>query len=172
MFDVFDQIPPDGISPEELEKLQEHIALIQEKGLILAEQYLTHWALTHDGSYETTLVDTDQPLGYDFATIEKTGKCHICVKSTEGSFDTPIHISYNELLQMREAKSYDLYRVYEVGDTSAKLRIARGMRAFAEATLTSLEQLPNGVSSGSVSVSPDILDFERPLNRHMVIEEE
>ncbi len=44
MFEVFDQVPPDGISPEELERLQEQTALIIERGFRLTEQYLKRWA--------------------------------------------------------------------------------------------------------------------------------
>lgn len=118
------------------------------------------------------IADENAIAPYDFEVSTENELVLVDVKSTEGSFDNPIHISYNELLQMREAGSYDLYRVYEVGNTFAKLRIARGMKEFAEVILPILEQLPNGVRSDSISVSPDIPNFGSPLNLHMPISEE
>ena len=160
MFDVFDQVPPEGISPQELEKLQEHIASIQNKGLSFVEKYLIRWSLTDDRSYEKAPADINQPLGYDFTVIDKTNKRYVCAKSTEGSFDNPFHISSNELLQMREAVAYDLYRVYEITKTNAKLRIARNMKPFAGSVLAIMEQLREGVRPDSVSVLPSVLNFE------------
>ena len=123
-------------------------------------------------SYDQFVLDTDEPSGYDFTAKDETGERYICVKSTEGSFDNPIHISYNELLQMREATNYDLYRVYEVVDLRARLRIVHNMKGFAEKALTVLEQLPNGVRPDSISVSPGVLDFESPLSLELPDDEE
>lgn len=164
MFDVYDLVPPDGISPEELEKLQEQVIVIHEKGVQFAEKYLMSWAMTGDRHYEKSNIDIAQSPEFDFITIDQTGKCRICVKSTEESFENPIHISSNELLQMREATNYDLYRIYEIADTHAKLRIARGMKGFAENVLAVLEQLPNWVRPDSISVLPNFLEFEAPLS--------
>ena len=172
MFDVFDQISPEGISPEELEKLQERIAIIQDKGLWVAEHSLVGWTSSGGRSYETALDDTEQPLGYDLIAIDEADNRYVCVKSTEGGFNNPLHISYNELRQMRDTESYDLYRIYDVIEMRAKLRIARDMKSFAQTVLAVLEQLPDGIRSDSISIEPDVLNFEGPIDVEIPNDEE
>jgi hypothetical protein len=138
----------------------------------LVEEYLSWWTSTGDKSYECASTDIDEALGYDFVTREENSIRYICVKSTEGSFDSPVHISYSELLMMREAVLYDLYRVYNVSEMSTSLRIARGMKQFAETALAALEQLPDDVRSDSISVLPEILNFEDPLDIEILYDEE
>lgn len=96
---------------------------------------------------------------YDFEISIGLGRVYVDVKSTEGEFESTIHISFNELLQMRDSEMYDLYRVYQIEEKSAKLRIAQNLKEFARATLTVLETLPSGVRTDSISVVPEILGF-------------
>jgi len=61
---------------------------------------------------------------------------------------------------MRDSpEPYHIYRIYEVGEGNAKLRISKEMRAFADSVLKVLAGLPNGVNSDGISVSPSMLDF-------------
>jgi predicted Zn-dependent protease with MMP-like domain len=55
---------------------------------------------------------------------------------------------------------------------STSLRIARGMKQFAETALAALEQLPDDVRSDSISVLPEILNFEDPLDIEILYDEE
>jgi hypothetical protein len=80
------------------------------------------------------------------------------VKATSGGFERNVHISLPELLAMRDFKEpYFIYRLYEVGEGTAKLRISQEMRTIAEAILKVLLGLPAGVSSDGVSLSPSML---------------
>ena len=96
----------------------------------------------------------------DFTIVAlDSGVTSLDVKSTVGSFERPLHISLAELLEMREAPQYEIYRVYEVSENMAKLKIARDLKLFAEKTLAILEQLPEGVRPDGISVLPDLLSF-------------
>jgi Domain of unknown function (DUF3883) len=97
---------------------------------------------------------------YDFSFEQGTRKSFLDVKATSGGFERNIHLSFPELLAMRDsAEPYYIYRVYDVQETSAKLRISKEMRAFADSVLKVLAGLPNGVNSDGISVSPSVLDF-------------
>lgn len=110
---------------------------------------------------------------YDFELITRHGqKTLLDVKSTEGEFRSVFFISINELRQMAHCESYDLYRVYELEETTAKLRIARNMKPFAKAILDILEKLPDGVTSTGISVSPEMLAFGNEMQLEIEIYEE
>ena len=110
---------------------------------------------------------------YDFAIEELDGTTTLVdVKSTRGNFDNRIHISYNELLQMQDASRYDLYRVFEMSEDSAQLRIAQNVKAFAEKIVEILQQLPFGIHSDGVSFQPTELDFGDPKEIALLEEEE
>jgi len=95
---------------------------------------------------------------YDFWYERDGRKFLLDVKATSGGFERSIHISLPELQVMRDsAEPYYVYRVYEVEDGMAKLRISGEMRPIAEAILKILLSLPEGVGSDGVSVSPLIL---------------
>ena len=95
---------------------------------------------------------------YDFWFEHEGRRTLLDVKATSGGFERNIHISIPELEVMRSAiQPYHIYRVYEMGEQAAKLRISGEMRAFAERILRALEGLPAGVSSDGVSLSPSLL---------------
>jgi hypothetical protein len=97
---------------------------------------------------------------YDFWYEQGARKSYLDVKATSGGFERNIHISLPELFAMRDShEPYYIYRVYELGDGSAKLRISKEMRTFADSILKVLAGLPNGVDSDGISVSPSMLDF-------------
>lgn len=98
---------------------------------------------------------------YDFEITELDGsKKLIDVKSTKGNFNNRIHISYNELLQMREHISYEIYRVFDVKNSNAKLKITEATSEFANTILKILEQLPQKVRSEGISLPPQELIFK------------
>lgn len=152
------------ISHETLRQARENGGRIGRRGEEFVYYYLANQKLNRQIIDFRWIADENAISPYDFEVATENGLVLVDVKSTETGFNNSIHISYNELLQMREATSYDLYRLYEVGDTYAQLRIARGLKDFAETVLATLEQLPNGVRSDSISVTPDILNFESPLS--------
>ena len=87
------------------------------------------------------------------------------MKTTRGEFDRRIHISLGELVEMsRGPERYDLFRVYEVTDGEARLRIARDVKPFADRVLQTLAQLPQGVTVDSISVPPQQVGaWEAPI---------
>ncbi|MGL5095247.1 MAG: hypothetical protein ACRC7O_08430, partial [Fimbriiglobus sp.] len=68
-------------------------------------------------------------------------------------------VSAAQLSEMQGDAPYSLYRVYELDERTAKLRIAKGLRAFTDAVLDRLSALPAGVRADSVSVDPATLPF-------------
>ncbi len=110
---------------------------------------------------------------YDFIIWDDAKKALIDAKSTSGNFERNIHISFAELLEMAQASErYDLYRIYEIREDGAKLRVAPDVRGFAAEIVNALQSLPVGVSSDSVSVSPTLLSFGEPIEIVIDREEE
>jgi hypothetical protein len=116
------------------------------------------------GGFEwTSSVNAISP--FDFRVIGLAGASRLLdVKSTAGTFSNPIHLS---LAEIRTAVSgpepYDIYRVYEITEEFAKLRIASNVRASLQGALDSLQNLPAGMSADSVSVAPDFFEFSDEL---------
>ena len=116
---------------------------------------------------------------FDFRIFEKDNRVILIdVKATSGPFTSPLHVSFNELLMMREAEDYRIYRLYRVSseDMSARLRISENVHPLAVDLLRILEQLPEGVRPDGLSISPRILDFDEEIfietesdkeNRHL-----
>lgn len=102
---------------------------------------------------------------YDFEITDNKGNTSILdVKSTTGNFNRAIHISLSELIMMRESNNrYDLYRIYGISDSTAKLRISRDLSGFANAILEKFEKLQKGVMVDSISVDPRELNFDREI---------
>ena len=99
---------------------------------------------------------------YDFKLTDHEGShIRLDVKSTRGGFERKIHISIAELHEMADSTSrYDLYRVYEIHNETAKLRIARNLTPFASELLDLFEALPEGVTPDSISLNPHSITFE------------
>ncbi len=102
---------------------------------------------------------------FDFVITENSEEQVLLdVKTTKGEFSRRIHISVNELKAMAtDSRRYDLYRVYELDDNCANLRISRDLRTFAISVLESLSDLTPGVSIDSISVPTDLLNFESAI---------
>lgn len=83
-------------------------------------------------------------------------------KSTAGVFENPIHLSIGELYEMTTGEDipYDIYRLFEVKESSAKLRVAPDVRPLAMTIIQALRALPIGVASDGVSILPSTLQFE------------
>lgn len=98
---------------------------------------------------------------YDFEIEFDDGtRVILDVKSTNGSFERKLHISVPELEAMcNRSQRYDLYRVYELDEAGARLRVAEDVSGFAGQVLTSLGNLPRGVTSSGIIVDPETLTF-------------
>lgn len=110
-------------------------------------------------SYENAIAPNDFSV-----KVDEKSSFLVDVKSTTGDFDCPIHVSASELLAMRESPfRYDLYRVFQMGESSATVRIAENLRTLAKVVLDVFEALPRGVTPDSVSVKPSTLTFGDPI---------
>lgn len=102
---------------------------------------------------------------YDF-TLKPAGQVNgkIEVKSTNADFTQVLHLSVAQVIEMRDSSEpYHIYRVYELDERKAKLRIATNVKAFAEQVLDRFAGLPPGVTADGISVRPDVLPFAPEL---------
>lgn len=97
---------------------------------------------------------------YDFKIQVKGAFKSVEVKSTTGQFNRPIHVSLSELALMAEDSSEcHIYRIYELGEDTAKLRVAHDVKGFARGLMAILAKLPVGVVADGVSIDPALLPF-------------
>lgn len=97
---------------------------------------------------------------YDFWYSAGDRRILLDSKATELNFDIRLHVSLSELRQMGYGpERYDLYRVFEMGETTAKLRISEDLGQWARGIVEVLEDLPGGVLADGVIVSPSSLPF-------------
>lgn len=84
----------------------------------------------------------------------------IDAKSTAGEFKNKIHVSVSELSEMAHGGApYDIFRLYSITETSARLRIFCDSKIFAQGILDEIARLPAGVTVDSVSIDPVSLSF-------------
>lgn len=96
---------------------------------------------------------------FDFSAIDPAGAIvRIDAKSTGGAFDRVIHMSIAELTAATAGDRYDLWRVYEIDDDGAKLRISEGIGTFAQSIMDGLKP-PTGVTVDSVSMDPGSISW-------------
>lgn len=102
---------------------------------------------------------------FDFSVTGNNGATErIDAKATVGPFKNPVHVSVNELLFMaEESVPYRIYRVYEVSDGRAKLRVSSPLGPVAKAIIPTLEALPHGVTADGVSIDPSTLTFGQEI---------
>jgi hypothetical protein len=95
---------------------------------------------------------------YDFwVSYEGDSKILIDVKSTPGEFKRKIHISLAELeLMSSNNQKYEIYRLFDINEDSktAKLRITKDVRDFAQGIIEVFKGLPEGVCADGISVEP------------------
>lgn len=108
----------------------------------------------------TWAADTNAVAPYDFLIVmPDRQEIVIDVKATSGEFERPIHVSGAELIEMTAGRRYDIYRVYELSETSAILKISERVGELAVPILASFNQLPPSVRVDSVSVDIGALKF-------------
>jgi hypothetical protein len=135
------------------------------KGEAFVNAYLVKLKENHEIRSFDWVSDENAIAPNDFS-VDVDGKHSILidVKSTSGDFECPIHVSASELFAMQGAQQrYDLYRVYQMGETRATLRVAQDLRSFAKGILQGLAALPPGVTADSVSVKCSIFHFGDPI---------
>jgi hypothetical protein len=108
------------------------------------------------------VAQTDAINPFDFRIrSNENGTIVLDVKSTESDFDRILHVSYSELYRMAYGtERYDLYRVYKMEGSTARLRICEDLRGFAISVMDGFKQLPPDVNPDSVSFKPGVLPFK------------
>lgn len=105
-----------------------------------------------------------RPLSpYDFR-VKREGTWKLIEVKTTGDLclKNKICISTPELRKLaNEKREYDIYRVYDLTEETAKLRIAENPKEFAIAILDKLKLLPDGVDCDSVSINPKLLNLNK-----------
>lgn len=85
----------------------------------------------------------------------------IDVKTTRGPFERSVHVSFSELKEMATESEgpYRIYRVYEVNQSEARLRISGDLKNFAKTVIAALAALPPGTAVDAISVDPTGISF-------------
>jgi len=108
--------------------------------------------------------DRNAIAAWDFRVVTSDGVARrVEVKSTSYEFERDIHFSGNELRTMLEATPYDIYRVYELREGAAMLRIAESAGSVGTQLAEVWRRLPPGVSVDGVSIDPARLGFGDPI---------
>jgi hypothetical protein len=150
-----------GVTQEELRKAKKAAEAVGRLGEVILNSYFG--ALKSQGELrEYNWISNENAIApYDFHYTPSIGSDQLIdVKSTAGPFTNPVHVSLAELLEMAESETdYRLYRLYEVKEAFARLRVSQPMKDFARGVLEKLNSLPDGVRSDSISIDPGVLDF-------------
>ncbi len=154
-------LPRQGISAEALKATKEIAARNGELGEELLNQYLESNAPHGVASHEwTSQINAVSP--FDFSLKMSTGEVrHIDAKSTSGPFSGRIYLSGAELLHALSSNvPYDIYRLYNVTEDRADLKIARDVKVKLQMVMASLAGVPDGVNVDALSFKADYFDFD------------
>jgi hypothetical protein len=157
------------LSKEQLQKAREKAADIGRNGEEWVNLHLSRLRVAGNIAGFEWSSSENAVSPYDFRVTLNSGEIiNIDAKATLGGFESRIHISLSELYQMKDgAERYDLYRVFNIGESSAQISIAEDARAFAEGVLRVLESMPEGATADSISVvlssPPADLNFGAPI---------
>ena len=153
-----------SLTRDELQRARRIAEEVGRAGEEFVLQHLIHLKAVGAILEFTWTSDKNAVAPYDFLVIlPDQREVVIDVKSTSGEFERVIHISGTELIEMTESRRYDIYRVFELSETSAVLRIAEGVERLARPILTAFNHLPPSVQVDSVSVETTAFQFGPPI---------
>jgi hypothetical protein len=95
---------------------------------------------------------------FDFRMEYEGEKIRVDAKSTSGKFERPIHMSAAELTAAATGERYDLWRIYEINEDGARMKMAVDIAETAKKVLAGIT-LPQGISVDSVSIDPKIFEW-------------
>jgi hypothetical protein len=150
-----------GITLEELKKAKATAERIGREGEELLDYYFEHGLPGDFESYEW--VAKLNPLSpFDFKLLLKDGtERHVDAKSTGAAFGSSLYLSIGELRHaLSSGVPYDLYRLYNISDSVAEMRVAKDIAKKLLPVLATLKSLPDGVKVDALSFSPDYFDFD------------
>jgi hypothetical protein len=155
-----------GLSPEELMAARANGERTGQLGEELVDEYFKEKRelgeiVTYDWISQSNAI-----APYDFRVEWKGRQPTILdVKSTRGGFDNPIHLSLGELIKSQKpgAEVFEIYRLYEVSERSARLRISRNVSKSFKPILEAVAALPKGVYADGFSIAVDFMNFDREI---------
>ncbi|AZD79034.1 protein NO VEIN domain-containing protein [Pseudomonas chlororaphis] len=150
-----------GISPEDFMRSRRNA----EATGVAGEELLNAWLEGEQRggrvqAFEWTASD-NAVAPYDFRIMDADGEVRVVdAKSTVGGFSNPIHLSLSELkVAVHGPEPYDIYRLYEVGESGAKMRVARNVGLSLHNAFEALSAFPEGITVDGFSIRPECLDF-------------
>ena len=157
---VIKRRPSRGISAVDLKAAKESAVRTGELGEELLNGFFDAGSISNLASHKW-MSQENAISPYDFMLTMKGGEIrHADAKSTSGDFGAPIYLSMAEIRHaVNSDVPYDIYRLYNVKESGAQLRIARDIKARLIPLLDSLTGVPDGVSVDSLSFKPDFFDF-------------
>lgn len=138
----------------ELLKTRRDIELIGRRGEELVDAWLSEQveAGTIDSFCWTS--DQDALAPWDFLIRNNERSIYVDVKTTTGAFEQRLHVSLNELRAMASVDDYRIYRVHNISENRASLRVLRNLKPFANTVLQTLDGLPDTAQVPSVICDP------------------
>lgn len=155
-----------GVSHEEFRKAKKAAEGVGRLGEELLDKYFTDHIGESIDNYHW-IADENAVAPYDFEITIDGITHYVDAKSTAGPHTNPIHISLGELREMAwnqdKTQTYRLYRLFEVKEGYAKVKISAPMDTIAysiiEAGDRPLRKL--GTTIDSVSINPSAIDWEK-----------
>lgn len=153
-----------GISPADFKASKDSAERTGRLGEELLDQFFRTPDLSGISSHEW-VAQTNAISPFDFRLIVEDGsERHSDAKSTSGKFTNPIYMSVAEILHaVNSGIPYDIYRLFNVNETSASLRVARNVGPRLTLALDALKLIPTGVSVDSLSFEPSFLNSRLPI---------
>lgn len=163
-----------GISPEDFMRSRRNA----EATGVAGEELLNEWLegerrVGRVQAFEWT-ASVNAVAPYDFLVTDHVGEVRaVDAKSTVGGFGNPIHLSMSELMvAVHGSEPYDIYRLYEVSETGAKMRVAKNIGPSLGNTLAALSKLPKGITVDGLSIRPECLGFSADVIIVAALDEE
>lgn len=155
-----------GMTAEALKSAKASAERTGELGEELLDVFLAEGGLPDLDSHTWTSQE-NAISPFDFLVRMKDGEIrHVDAKSTAAKFETPLYLSTAEI---RHALSsdvpYDIFRLYEVNESGAILRIARDIKKSVSRLQQVLAELPKGVRVDSLAFEPSFFEFDGEVLR-------
>ena len=157
------QRPGRGLSQADFDMVKQKAVQTGYMGEVLLNEFFLRSLKEASFSYEwCSKVNAISP--FDFKIFSAEGSRYADAKSTSGKFDAPIFLSLAEIrFAIRSDEPYDIYRLYNVTDNNAELRVARDVKNSLKKILPVIDNLDPKVKVENFSFQPSFFDFEEEI---------
>jgi len=152
--------PGRGLSPSDLKAAKDSAERTGRLGEELLDQYLKSPGFSGVTGHEwVAQVNAVSPFDFSLK-MEDGSERHADAKSTSGKFSAPIYLSVGEIKHaLSSGVPYDIFRLYEITESSALLRVARDIGPQVAPVYKALSEMPPGVKVDSLSFDPSFFEF-------------